>query len=191
MSAAVKEERRPVLLAIPGSLREGSFNRALARAAAELAPEAVEVEIYEGLGEIPLFNEDTESAPADSVAELRRKIGGADAVLVVTPEYNNSIPGVLKNAVDWASRPYRAGALAGKPTAVIGASPGRGGATRAQEDLRRVLLSCGAEVLDARLELSEAHRRFDEAGRLADDEARATLAEIVKQLVRSVRESTG
>lgn len=175
--------RRPVVLGIAGSLREGSFHRALLRAAGELAADAVTLKIYEGLGEVPPFNEDAEGAPAAAVTALRRSIEEADAVLVATPEYNNSIPGVLKNALDWASRPYRASSLVAKPMAVIGASPGESGAAQAQADLRRVLRACGAEVVDDRLEMTRVHRGFDEAGRLVDDEARTTLSEIMGRLV--------
>jgi len=179
------EGSRPVLLGIAGSLREGSFNHALLRAAGELASDVLDVRIYEGLGEIPPFNEDREDSPAAAVTELRRSIDEADVLLIATPEYNSSIPGTLKNALDWASRPYGASALADKPAVVVGASPGRGGAAQAQEDLRRVLGRSGAKVLDQGLSVSRAHSRFDDTGRLVDDEARATLAEVVTRLAQT------
>ena len=136
------------LLAISGSLRAGSYNTALARAARELAPDGVEVELYDSLGALPPYDADVDSdgAPA-AVQELRRRIDAADMVLFVTPEYNGSIPGVLKNAVDWASRPHRGAALSGKTVAVAGATPGQYGAMWAQQDLRRVLGIAGARVI--------------------------------------------
>jgi chromate reductase len=176
-------------LGIAGSLRESSYNRALLRAAETLVGDAATLKIYEGLGAIPPFNEDAEDDPGLAVTDLRRRIEEADAVLIATPEYNHSIPGVLKNAVDWASRPYGESSLASKPMAVVGASPGRSGAAEAQADLRRVLRSIGAEVVDAVLELDRVHRGFDDAGRLVDDEARATLGEIVERLVRAAGEA--
>jgi len=174
--------RRAVLLGIPGSLRRDSFNRGLLRAAEELAADDLDVRIYDGLAEVPPFSEDAEESPASAVTDLRRRIEEADMVLVATPEYNSSIPGTLKNALDWASRPYGAGSLAEKPMAVIGASPGHGGAEQAQDDLRRVLRRSGAEVLDQSLAVSEAHRRFDETGRLIDEDVRTALGEIVARL---------
>src|SRR6187551_310051 len=120
------------LLTISGSLREGSYNTALARAAADVAPENVEVELFDGLGELPLFDADLEGDANDAVRHLRERIAAADAVLFVTPEYNGSIPGVLKNAVDWASRPSGRAVILGKPAAVMGAAIGRSGTMRAQ-----------------------------------------------------------
>ena len=178
----------PRVLAIAGSLREGSFNRALLRAFRELASGAAEVRIDRSLGEIPLFDEDREEPAPPAVAELRRRIREADLVLFASPEYNHSIPGVLKNAVDWASRPYGESVLADKPVAVIGASPSRRGAAEAQKDLRKVLRSCGAEVLDVELALSRAHRRFDDDRTLIDDEIRDELAAVVRRVVRAARE---
>ena len=164
------------VLAIPGSLREGSYNVALARAAAEYAPYGVSVELYAGLGELPHYDADVdgEDAPA-SVRELRRRIAEADALLVVTPEYNGSIPGLLKNAIDWASRPHRGSALWGKTTAIAGASTGSYGALWAQNDLRRVLGIAGARLIEGELPVAKAQERFDDAGRLVDDALAARL----------------
>jgi len=170
------------LLTISGSLREGSYNTALARAAADVAPEGVEVELFDGLGELPLFDADLEGDESPAVRHLRESIDDADAVLFVTPEYNGSIPGVLKNAVDWASRPYGASALSGKPAAVVGAGPGPTGAAAAQADLRRVLERAGAAVVGGPLSVPTAFRAFDERGRLLDPEHRAALAAILAGL---------
>lgn len=170
------------VLGVAGSLREGSFNRALIRAAADLAPEGVEVRVWDGLADVPPYDQDADVDPAPGpVADLRRSIRAADALLFATPEYNHSIPGVLKNAVDWASRPYGESALIGKPAAVIGASPGRFGAKWAQEDLRRVLEACEVELLESELTVDRASDRIDR-GRLEDSDVRARLEEIVVDL---------
>jgi chromate reductase len=171
------------VLAISGSLRDASYNTRLLRAAAGLAPEGVEVELWQGLKAVPPFDEDDEvEAPAGAVA-LRDAIAGADAVLFATPEYNSSIPGQLKNAVDWASRPKAAAALRNKPVAVVGASTGMFGAVWAQAELRKVLASAGARMLDAELPVAAAHTQFDDEGRLLDEELRERLAEVVATLV--------
>jgi chromate reductase len=154
------------VLAISGSLRAGSYNTALARAAAAAAPAGVEVELFGGLGDLPLFDADLEGEEPDSVRRLRQSIREADAVLFVTPEYNGSIPGVLKNAVDWASRPRDEAALRGKTVAVAGASPGQYGALWAIQDLRRVLGVAGARVVDSEVSVPRAHEAFDERGLL-------------------------
>jgi chromate reductase len=172
------------LLAISGSLRDGSYNTALARAAAELAPAGVEVELYDGLASLPPYDADVDAAGAPAeVVELRRAIEGADALLVVTPEYNGSIPGVLKNAVDWASRPHREAALWGKTVAVAGASSGAYGALWAQNDLRRVLGIAGARVIDGELAVPRAGDAFDENGTLVDEGLAVRLAAHVDRLV--------
>jgi chromate reductase len=171
------------ILAVSGSLRDASYNTMLLRAAVELAPDGVEVEVWKGLKAVPPFDEDDEgvSAPA-GVVELYDAIAGADAILFATPEYNSSIPGQLKNAVDWASRPKRAAPLLNKPVAVVGASTGMFGAVWAQAELRKVLASAGARVVDAELPVPLAHTRFDADGRLEDEEVRERLAEIVETL---------
>lgn len=155
------------ILTIPGSLRSGSYNMALARAARELAPAGIDLELYDDLGMLPPFDvdADSEEAPA-AVRALRQRIADADGVFFVTPEYNGSIPGVLKNAIDWASRPRGEAALRGKTVAVAGASPGQHGAVWAQQDLRRVLGIAGARVVGGDLPVSRAHEVFDRSGRL-------------------------
>jgi chromate reductase len=157
------------ILAISGSLREGSYNTALARAAVARAPEGAEIVLYEGLGDLPLYNEDLdgEDAPATAL-DFRDAIREADAILFVTPEYNGSIPGVLKNAVDWASRPRGDAALWGKTAAVAGASTGQFGAIWAQQDLRRVLGIAGARVIEGELPVAQAPKAFDDDGNLRD-----------------------
>jgi len=137
------------LLAISGSLRQESHNTRLLREVAGQAPAGVEVTYFEGLKAIPPYDQDDDVEPAPApVAELREAIARADAILIATPEYNSSVPGVLKNAVDWASRPREATPLQGKPAAVIGATTGSFGAVWAQEELRKVLRSSGARVID-------------------------------------------
>src|SRR5215207_1562255 len=146
------------VLGISGSLRDASFNTNLLRAAAELLPHDVEFELWDGLNAIPPYDEDDDVEPAPAaVAALREAIAGADAVLVATPEYNGSIPGALKNALDWASRPAASNPLRGKPAAVIGASTGMFGAVWAQAEARKVLATIGARVLDEELPVPHAH----------------------------------
>jgi chromate reductase, NAD(P)H dehydrogenase (quinone) len=159
------------ILALSGSLRQDSYNTALARAAADLVPEGVEVEVYEGLGDLPLYSQDIDQEgvePPAAVGDLRERIEAADALLVVTPEYNGSIPGVLKNAIDWASALHRGSAFRNKTVAVAGASTGQFGALWAQMELRKVLGICGARVVEGELPVSHAHERFDESGSLVD-----------------------
>ncbi len=174
------------VLAISGSLRAASHNTALLRAAAGLAPEGVEVELYQGLDRLPPYNEDHDTNdPAPEVAELRRQITEADAVLISTPEYNGTLPGQLKHAVDWASRPYgKASSLWGKPVAVIGASVTDYGALWAQDHLRKALGIAGARVLEAELPVGKAQDRFNADGELLDFETAERLAEIVSELVQ-------
>jgi len=176
------------ILGISGSLRRDSHNTSLLRAAAEVAGPDVELELYEGLKEVPPYDEDDDVhlRPA-SVARLNAAIAAADAVLFSTPEYNSSIPGQLKNAVDWISRPIATNVLRNKPVAVVGASTGAFGAVWAQAELRKVLAVLGARVLDVELPVPHAHTRFDEDG-LTDDEIRASLAEAVEALAAEIRE---
>ena len=171
------------ILAISGSLRRDSYNTALLREARELAPAGVELELYEGLEVLPPYNAEIDGpgAPAEA-RRLRTAIEAADGLLIPTPEYNGSIPGQLKNAVDWASRPARAGALWGKPAAVVGATTGSYGAVGAQADLRRVLGIAGARVLELALPVAKAQDRFDQHGRLLDEPLRERLGEIVREL---------
>jgi chromate reductase len=171
------------ILALSGSLRRDSHNTALLRAAAGLADDGVELELFDGLKAIPPFDEDDEAGTEPiAVAQLRAAIASADAVLFATPEYNGSIPGQLKNALDWASRPVATNALRNVPVAVIGASTGMFGAAWAQADLRKVLSRIGARVLDAELPVAAAHTAFDDEGGLLDPELRAGLEAIVSEL---------
>jgi chromate reductase len=172
------------VLGISGSLRRDSYNSGLLRAAASLLPPAAELEVYDGLKAIPPYDADDDVAPGpEPVRELREAVADADAVLIATPEYNASVPGVLKNALDWVSRPHATNALRGKPAAVIGASTGMFGAVWAQAEARKVLGTIGARVVDAELPVPEADERFDAAGRLADPDVEERLGEIVGELV--------
>ena len=159
------------VLAISGSLRSGSFNTMLLRAAAEVAPEGVEVELYDRLKSIPPYDTDDENAGSTAVEELGAAVREADAVLVSTPEYNGSIPGVLKNALDWASRPdIVEGPFWGKPVAVVSASTGSFGAIWAQTELNKVLKMVGARVVETGLAVARAHERLaDPDDELVDD----------------------
>jgi chromate reductase len=172
------------VLAISGSLRSGSLNTALLRAAAEVAPEGIEVELYDGLESLPPYNADRDTdTPPQAVADLRRQISEADALLVSTPEYNGTLPGQLKHAVDWASRPYgRDAALHGKPVAVMGASVTDYGAMWAQEHLRKALGIAGARVVEVDLPVAQASQRFDDAGRLTDPETLEQLKGILSAI---------
>jgi chromate reductase, NAD(P)H dehydrogenase (quinone) len=175
------------ILGISGSLRRDSYNTRLLAAAAEALPEDVELIPWDGLAAVPPFDEDAETEPSPAaVAELRAAIAGADAVLFATPEYNGSVPGQLKNALDWVSRPYATNPLRNTPVVVVGASTGGFGAVWAQADLRRILGRIGARVLDTELAVTHAHTRCDDNGRLIDDDVRQALAVVVDELVSHV-----
>ncbi|HSC90198.1 MAG TPA: NAD(P)H-dependent oxidoreductase [Gaiellaceae bacterium] len=169
------------VLAISGSLRRGSYNSALLGAAAAECPHA-EFVVWRGLADIPAYDEDLDLVPP-AVAELRDEIARSDAVLIATPEYNASVPGALKNALDWASRPFATNALRNKPVAVIGASQGLFGAVWAQADLRRVLATIGARVDDRELPVARAHEAFTADGRLRDPGLATILRAIVDDLI--------
>jgi len=173
------------ILGIAGSLREGSYNRSLLRAARELMPEGVELVELE-IGTLPFYDGDVEAAgDPEAVIRFKQAIRDADALLIATPEYNRGVPGVLKNAVDWASRPPLGSPLTGKPVAIMGATTGRGGTARAQEQLRAALEFSRATVLEQpEVLVPEAFMRFDEQGELVDGGIRAELAELVDTLVR-------
>jgi chromate reductase len=172
------------LLAISGSLRRGSYNRALLDAARAELPLGVDFVLWNSLVEIPPYDEDRDGSPPAAVAALKSEIARSDAVLFATPEYNASVPGVLKNALDWVSRPHATNVLRRKPVAVIGASQGLFGATWAQADLRKVLASMGADVVDAKLAVGRAHEAFTDDGRVADPQLADALRAVVDQLVR-------
>ena len=174
------------ILGVSGSPRAESYNTALLREAARLAPAGAEVELWEGIRDLPIYDQDLEADVPESVRRLREDWGSADAILFATPEYNGSVPGGLKNAVDWASRPVREGALTNKTVAVVGASTGQFGAMWAQADLRKILGVAGARVVDAELAVGRAESRFDEEGRLVDDEIRAELRNAVEALAAEI-----
>ena len=177
------------VLAISGSLRRDSHNTRLLRVAAELAPPPAELELFDGLKEVPPYDEDDDGdLVPEGARRLREAIARADAVLIATPEYNSSIPGQLKNALDWASRPFPDNVLRNKPVAVIGASTGMFGAVWAQAEVRKVLGAIGAEVVDRELPVMQAHAQFDEYGNLREEDLRGQLAEHVTALVRATRE---
>jgi chromate reductase len=175
------------ILGISGSLRADSYNTQLLHAAAEVSPDGVELALYDGLRALPPYDQDVEDAgvPAQ-VADLRARIAGADALLIATPEYNGSLPGVLKNAIDWASRPPgRAASLANKPVAVVGASTGAFGGVWAQADTRKVLGIAGARVVEGEVAVPHAPERFA-GGKLVDPELRSQLGELMRQLAQQV-----
>src|SRR5947208_14304181 len=171
------------VLGISGSLRRDSHNTELLRAAATLLPSGVEFELYEGLKDIPPYDEDEDQSQIGSVERLKEHIAAADAVLIATPEYNHSIPGHLKNALDWVSRPLAETPLKGKPVAVIGASTGMFGAVWAQAELRKVLGAIGARVVDRELPVGHAHTRFDDQGRLNDPNLEEQVLAVARSLL--------
>lgn len=175
------------LLAIGGSLRSASYNSALLRAAAASCPPGVEFVLWSGLGAIPAYDEDLERVPPPVVL-LKEELAAADAVLFATPEYNGSVPGALKNALDWASLPFRSNPLRGKPVAVVGASGGAFGAAWAQAELRKVLRTIGARVEERELVVPRAHHAFDRDGTLLDPEIVAALRTVTLRLLEATRE---
>jgi len=177
-----------LVLGLCGSLRRGSYNRKLLAAAAGGLPAGVELEEWPGLADVPPYSEDVDVVPgADGGEELRGALTLADAVLIATPEYNHSIPGQLKNALDWASRPFPHNALRAKPVAVIGASTSLFGAVWAQAEARKVLSAIGARIIDEELAVPSAHEAFAADGSLRDPELRAALAGIIEQLLEAAR----
>ena len=174
------------ILGIAGSLRHESYNRAALRAATQLMPEGASIEIFE-LDGIPGFNQDEEQNPPAKVVELKRRIREADAILIVTPEYNYSVPGVLKNAIDWASRPYGDSAWNGKPAAIMGASIGAIGTARAQYHLRQMFVFLNMfPINQPEVMIGNASERFDAAGNLTDD----TTKDFIRQLLQTLVEWT-
>jgi len=170
------------ILGISGSARRDSHNTKLLRAAAELLPGGVELVEWEGLSALPIYDEDLETDRPATVHELVAALSAADAVLVATPEYNHSVPGGLKNAFDWASRPLQSNPLRGKPALVVGASTGLFGAVWAQAEARKVLAALGANVLDAELPVGMADSAFDADGRLVDPKLAERLRNHVETL---------
>jgi chromate reductase len=172
------------VLAISGSLRRDSHNTTLLRAAAELLPPPVELEFFDGLKAVEPYDEDDDQgAGPDGARRLRDAIESADAVLIATPEYNSSLPGQLKNAIDWASRPLGTNALWGKPVAVVGASTGMFGAVWAQAEIRKALAASGARVIEKDLPVGHADEAFADDGRLADAELRERFVEMLDELI--------
>lgn len=171
------------ILGIPGSLRKGSYNLSALRAAQQLAPADVELEIFT-LNGIPPFSEDDERNPPARVTEFKQKIREADAILFSTPEYNYSIPGVLKNAIDWASRPYGDSAWAGKPVAMMGASIGMLGSARAQYHLRQVFVFLDVHPLNQpEVLIANAAQKFDAQGNLTDEKTKEMIVRLLTNLV--------
>jgi chromate reductase len=176
------------ILGIAGSLRKASYNRAALRAAQKLVPEDATIEIFE-LDGISGFNQDEEKNPPRKVVELKSKVRAADAILLVTPEYNYSIPGVLKNAIDWASRPYGDNAWNGKPVAVMGASVGLFGTVRAQYHLRQSFIFLNMEAVNQpEVMIGNAQDRFDAEGNLTDEQSKALIRKLLRNLADKARQ---
>jgi chromate reductase len=171
------------ILGIAGSLRKASFNRYALGAAVELAPAGTVVESFE-LDGIPPFNQDDEGNPPARVVEFKERIRAADAILFVTPEYNYSVPGVLKNAIDWASRPYGDSAWAGKPVAIMGASVGAFGTARAQHHLRQLFVFLDMHAVNQpEVLIRNASDLFDANGKLTDQPTRDLIGKLLQNLV--------
>ncbi len=171
------------VLAFSGSLRKDSYNKALVRAAVELSPEKVSIEIFDLEG-IPPFNNDNINNPPEKVMEFKEKIRNADALLIATPEYNYSIPGVLKNAIDWASRPFQGNPLEDKPVAIMSASTGRLGGARAQYHLRQAFVFLNMHPLNRpEIMVSQAADNFDANGRLTNEQTRTLIKQQIEALV--------
>ena len=181
MSKAVR------ILGIAGSLRRESYNRAVLRVATQLVPECASIEIFE-LDGIPGFNQDDEQNPPAKVVELKQRIREADAILLVTPEYNYSVPGVLKNAIDWASRPYGDSAWNGKPAAIMGASIGAIATARAQYHLRQMMVFLNMfPINQPEVMIGNAQDRFDPEGNLTDDATKKFISQLLQNLVEWTR----
>ncbi|WP_158542864.1 NADPH-dependent FMN reductase [Phytoactinopolyspora halophila] len=179
----MNSQRAITIVGIPGSLRRESFNRQLLHAVSHELPPGLNLDVWNGLARIPAFNEDLEDGPVpEAVADLRSAIAQADAALIATPEYNGSIPGQLKNALDWASRPRGSAVLEGKPVATMSASPTPYGAAWAQESLRRVLTIIGAELVGSELAVPQAFQQFDAASRLIAPEFRQQCTGLIGEL---------
>jgi len=175
------------ILGIAGSLRRASYNRAALRAALPLVPDGATLDVFE-LDGIPGFNQDDEANPPARVVELKRGIRQADALLIVTPEYNYSVPGVLKNAIDWASRPFGDSAWSGKPAAIMGASLGAIGTARAQYHLRQIFVYLNVfPINQPEVMIGNAASRFDAAGNLTDETTKGFIRDLLRNLVAWTR----
>jgi chromate reductase len=174
------------ILGISGSLRRGSHNRRLLRAAGDVLPPGADLVEWDGLAALPIFDEDLEDDPPAPVRDFLEAVEEADALLIATPEYNASVPGGLKNALDWASRPFPDNVLRDKPSAVIGASTGLFGAVWAQAEVRKALRASGAHVLESELPVGMADGAFTDDGALADDELVERLGDLLDDLCREV-----
>jgi chromate reductase len=171
------------ILGIPGSLRKGSYNRKLLQAAASLLPAGAKLDVFELEG-IPVYNQDLDNDMPARVLEFKKTIRAADAILICTPEYNYAIPGPLKNAIDWASRPYGQSAWKGKPVAIMGASTGSLGTVRAQYQLRQCFVTLDMPaVRQPEVMVGEAVRKFDAQGQLADETAKNLIGMLLTELV--------
>jgi chromate reductase len=184
VSEPVSGNGRLRVVGIAGSLRKASLNRALLRAAQELAPPEMKIEI-EDLADLPMFNSDLDTAnPPEAVVRLRHSVRHADGLLLVTPEYNHGVPGVLKNAIDWLSQPLHGSALEGRPTALMGASTGLAGTARGQSQLRQAfVLTNTPAMLRPEVLVGRAHERFDAEGHLTDEATRRFLSDFLRQFV--------
>ena len=175
------------ILGIAGSLRKASYNRGALRAAQQLCPEGARIEVFE-LDGIPAFNQDEERTPPAKVTEFKKKIRDADAILLVTPEYNYGMPGVLKNAIDWASRPYGENALDGKPCAIMSAAMSMGGGIRAQYQLRQCFVFLNMEaVVQPEVAINNVSERFDQQGNLKDETSKKLIVQLLQNLVEKAR----
>ena len=174
------------ILGISGSLRRGSHNRKLLQAAGAMLPPGVELVEWDGLAGLPAFDEDLENTPPEAVREFFAAVSEADALLIATPEYNASLPGALKNAIDWASRPFPENVLRHKPAAVVGASTGLFGAVWAQAEVRKTLKASGAHALESELPVGMADYAFAQDGSLSDPELTQRLKDLLADLVREV-----
>lgn len=178
------------ILLISGSLRKDSFNKLLLQAVEALAPEGVTFE-YADIGLLPLFNDDldTDEARPNAVTNFRKQVRESDGILIASPEYNYAIPGVLKNALDWGSRPYAQGVWAGKPFAVMGASPGFMGAARSTQDTRAIAIDLQARVFAAgEILLASAHTAFDAEGKLTNENTRNVLVDYITRYVSFIED---
>ena len=175
------------ILGIAGSLRKQSYNKGALRAAQKLCPEGASIEVFDLEG-IPPFNQDDEKNAPPKVSEFKQKIRSADAILLVTPEYNYGMPGVLKNAIDWASRPYGDNAWSGKPVALMSAALSMGGGVRAQYQLRQAFVFLNMEaVIQPEVAIGNAPERFDKEGNLADETSKKLIGQLLRNLVEKVR----